>query len=321
MGRLVTILLILCLSLVPVSVNAKTATSGTDDNGNIWTYNKNTKTLTFTGTKDISDFEMDGHCPEPSWYSWSKEAEHIEIEEGITGIGKSAFSNFMNVISVKIPESVVILRRSCFSNNNFENIELPDSIKSIEDYAFSGCYRLKFIELPEGISYMGSFEFCKALRNIYIPSAIKKLGRGMFIGCESIIDIKLPPDLKIIKAFDFADCIRLKRIDIPDKVTCVYMSAFAGTGLKKIILPENVTIIKNGDYGQEVFKYKKGVGYPTKKLRVIEIHSKKLKSIQKNSFSGLSSKVVIKVPKLKKKKYTKMLRGSGLSKKVKIKTL
>ena len=96
------------------------------------------------------------------------------------------------------------------------------------------------------------------------------------------------------------------------------MSAFAGSGLKKIVLPSNVQKIRNGNDGQKAFEYIKGIGYPTKNLRVIEIHSKKVKSIQKNSFSGLSSKVVIKVPKGKKKKYTKMLRKSGLSKKVKI---
>ena len=46
-----------------------------------------------------------------------------------------------------------------------------------------------------------------------------------------------------------------------------------------------------------------------------------LSKIKKNSFGGLSRKVVIKVPKSKKKKYTEMLRNSGLSKKVKIKSL
>ena len=56
---------------------------------------------------------------------------------------------------------------------------------------------------------------------------------------------------------------------------------------------------------------------PTKNLRLIEIKSKKVKSIAKGSFSGLSSKVVIKVPKSRKKKYTRMLRKSGLEKKVK----
>ena len=105
---------------------------------------------------------------------------------------------------------------------------------------------------------------------------------------------------------------------MPKRVKSVSMSAFAGTGLKKISLPSKVHTIKRGTSGRKVFSYEKGLTYPTKNLRVIEIHSKKIKSIQKNSFSGLSSKVVIKVPKSKKKKYTKMLRKSGLSKKVKI---
>ena len=135
---------------------------------------------------------------------------------------------------------------------------------------------------------------------------------------SKITTYKLPRKLKAIKAYDFADCRKLTKLNIPVTVKVVYMSAFAGSGLKKIVLPSNVQKIRNGNDGQKVFEYIKGIGYPTKNLRVIEIHSKKVKSIQKNSFSGLSSKVVIKVPKSKKKKYTKMLRKSGLSKKVKI---
>ena len=98
------------------------------------------------------------------------------------------------------------------------------------------------------------------------------------------------------------------------------MAAFAGSGIKKLILPHNLVKIQNGDYGYKVFEKKHGL-FPTKNLRVIEIHSKKLKKIEKNSFGGLTRKVVIKVPKSKKKKYTKMLRKSGLSKKIKIKSL
>ena len=53
----------------------------------------------------------------------------------------------------------------------------------------------------------------------------------------------------------------------------------------------------------------------------MQTRSKRIKKIEKNSFGGLTRKVVIKVPKSKKKKYTKMLRKSGLSKKIKIKSL
>ncbi len=63
------------------------------------------------------------------------------------------------------------------------------------------------------------------------------------------------------------------------------MSAFSGSGLKKIDLPKNVESIRNGDEGQRVFEcVYPGVDFPTKNLRVIEIHSKKLTKIEKNSF-------------------------------------
>ena len=54
--------------------------------------------------------------------------------------------------------------------------------------------------------------------------------------------------------------------------------------------------------------------------QTITITSTKLtsKSISKNAFKGISGKVVIKVPKGMKKKYKKLFRAKGLSKKVRI---
>ena len=130
--------------------------------------------------------------------------------------------------------------------------------------------------------------------------------------------------MKEIKQYDFANCKNLRTLEIPEAVTTVSMSAFSGTKLKRITLPKNVTTIKKGmPYGGKgkVFAVNYNWDLPTKALRLIEIKSKKIKSIAKGSFSGLSSKVVIKVPKSRKKKYTKMLRKSGLEKKVKIRTL
>ena len=44
-----------------------------------------------------------------------------------------------------------------------------------------------------------------------------------------------------------------------------------------------------------------------------------LKKIGSNAFKGISKNAVVKVPKSKKKLYTKLLRASGLPKSVKIK--
>jgi len=216
-------------------------------------------------------------------------------------------------------ESVKRINRMAFwANVSLREIKLSSNITVIQGDALSGGRELETIKLPMRLRKMCSLSGQEKLEKIVMPDSITNMQSAMFSECKKLKYIKLPAKIRKIKSYDFAGCKKLKKLTIPKSVKTVSMSAFAGSGLKKIVLPENVTTIKNGDAGRKVFKYIKGINYPTKNLRVIEIHSKKIKSIQKNSFSGLSSKVVIKVPKSKKKKYTKMLRKSGLSKKVKI---
>lgn len=54
------------------------------------------------------------------------------------------------------------------------------------------------------------------------------------------------------------------------------------------------------------------------KLKKIKISSKKLKSVGKNAFKNISPKATIKVPKAKKKAYTKILKSKGQKKSVKV---
>ena len=93
------------------------------------------------------------------------------------------------------------------------------------------------------------------------------------------------------------------------KVTSVAANAFKNNDkVKKVVLNNNITSIGNNAFSG------------CKNLKAITITSKNLtsKSISKNAFKGISGKVVIKVPKGMKKKYKKLFRSKGLSKKVRI---
>ena len=316
--------IILCAGSIPIPCNAVAKkTSGTDGNGNTWVYDITTKTLTFSGNKGIDDYFFDGHSPEPDWYIWNTKAEHIIINDGITGIGKWAFYAFVKLKTVEMADSVTSIRDAAFIFcGNLTSVKLSANIKSIEGDAFYGCERLEYLALPDTLKTLGTLGACSKLKEVIIPDSVTKTYKALFVGCTSLTKIKLPKGMKEIKQQDFANCKNLRTLEIPEAVTTVSMSAFSGTKLKKITLPKNVTTIKKGmPYGGKVFAVNNDSELPTKNLRLIEIKSKKVKSIAKGSFSGLSSKVVIKVPKSRKKKYTRMLRESGLEKKVKIRTL
>ena len=318
--------IILCAGSIPISCNAATKkTSGTDGNGNNWVYDVKTKTLTFSGNRGIEDFTMDGHSPEPDWYVWNTKAEHIMINDGITQIGIGAFDGFINVKTVTMADSVTHIKSGAFIFcRNLTSVKLSAKVKSIEGDAFYGCERLEHLTLPDTLKTLGTLGACLKLKEVIIPDSVSKTNKNLFYECKSLTKIKLPRNMKEIKQYDFANCKNLRTLEIPEAVTTVSMSAFSGTKLKRITLPKNVTTIKKGmPYGGKgkVFAVNYNWDLPTKALRLIEIKSKEVKSIAKGSFSGLSSKVVIKVPKSRKKKYTKMLRKSGLEKKVKIRTL
>ena len=318
--------IILCAGSIPIPCNAVAKkTSGTDGNGNTWVYDVKTKTLTFSGNKGIEDFMMDGHIPEPDWYIWNTKTEHIIINNGITKIGIGAFDSFVNLKTVSMTDSVTWIGDGAFIFcMNLTSVKLSANIKGIQGEAFYGCNKLDHLTLPDTLKTLGSFGSCSKLEEVIIPDSVSKTHESLFVGCTSLSKIKLPIGMKEIKQYDFTNCKNLRTLDIPEAVTTVSMSAFSGTKLKKITLPKNVTTIKKGmPYRgkDKVFAVNNDSELPTKDLRLIEIKSKKVKSIAKGSFSGLSSKVVIKVPKSRKKKYTRMLRESGLEKKVKIKTL
>ncbi len=322
--KIIAIILCICMCITPLSIEAKTKkTSGKDGKNITWNYDKQAKTLTFTGTGPISDFELDGHCPEPGWYVWWDKTKSVVIKDGINIVGEAAFSDFLNVETVELPESITEIKCDAFDYNlKLKNINLPESLKTIGEGAFGSCRKLEISEMPKNVKRIGkgAFEDCQTIKKFTFPNKVRKIEIGVMGDNRNLRDVRLSSNATRICGSAFYNCKKLKVLDIPKSVTRVAMSAFAGSGLKKIILPENVKRIDNGDYGHKVFKKRYRL-LPTKNLRVIEIHSKKVKKIEKNSFGGLSRKVVIKVPKSVKKKYTKMLKKSGLSKKIRIKAL
>ncbi len=90
------------------------------------------------------------------------------------------------------------------------------------------------------------------------------------------------------------------------KVTAIDKNAFkkAKKKLTKVVISANVTTI-----GKKAFA-------GCKKLKKITIKSKKLRSVGKKAFKGISKNAVIKVPKAKKKAYTKLLKNKGQARSV-----
>lgn len=127
--------------------------------------------------------------------------EEVNIEEGITTIGKNAFENCINLKRVSIPKSVTKIEDSAFCDcKNLENITIPDGVTSIGGSAFNNCSSLKGINIPDGVTNLDWYicSNCSNLVEVTIGKGISEILNGRFNGCSNIEKLTIMGDFSSI---------------------------------------------------------------------------------------------------------------------------
>ena len=98
------VLFIIALMLVPILASA-------DDNGSCglnvrYSYNEDEHVLTISGTGSMKDYFM----YETPWSSYKDDITEVIIETGVTSIGNYSFTHCSGLISLTIPEGVVLAK-------------------------------------------------------------------------------------------------------------------------------------------------------------------------------------------------------------------
>lgn len=158
----------------------------------------------------------------------------------VTSIGYAAFKYCKNLISVFIPDSVVVVGDHAFNGcSNLENINLPDSIIRIGIYAFKNCKSLKKVNIPKNVEKIPSHTFfgCSSLTDITIPSNINTIGKHSFRCCISLKSIIIQPGkIESIGNCAFRECSAFTSIIIPESVKKLGVSIFADcSALEEVI--------------------------------------------------------------------------------------
>lgn len=95
-----------------------------------------------------------------------------------------------------------------FAKSVLEHVELPSTLKRIENGAFHCCENLTDIELPEGLQYIGRLCFFgDALERVVIPSSVKVLEENAFCLCKKLEYVWLQEGLERIGRECFAGTI------------------------------------------------------------------------------------------------------------------
>jgi hypothetical protein len=189
-------------------------------------------------------------------------------------------------VDIVIPSSieghpVTAIGEGAFAGQNITSAQLPDSLLSIGDYAFSSCEKLTSVEFPDSVLSIGAWAFlyCSELRSVLFGASVAIVGSGAFGECSKLTEIsvspanawlsvddgvlfnkeqstllmcfatkaghyQIPAGVSSIADYAFYRCRDLSWVDIPDSVIRIGDYAFFEcSGLGSLLLPDSVESI------------------------------------------------------------------------------
>ncbi|MBE6949052.1 MAG: hypothetical protein E7456_04320 [Ruminococcaceae bacterium] len=175
------------------------------------------------------------------------------VPEGTAAIETEAFSG-IEIDSIVLPETLVSIGEYAFEGcYNLTEVYIPANVEIIGDLAFSNSYGIEFFAVDEDNEYYSNDEYGvlfnkdktelimagnNTIGSYTVPDGVETIADYAFSLCYTgIRDIELAETVEYIGDFAFWDCHMLSSITLPANVRFVSDNAFNGCqNLRKIVV-------------------------------------------------------------------------------------
>lgn len=210
----------------------------------------------------------------------------VTIPTSVTSFGDDAFKKCESLATVRYggtlaqwcaqvcdhnlmsyAKSVILAGENDLDLKAVTTLAIPESVTTIENYAFLGCKNLASVTVPTSVTKIGSSAFyeCENLETVQYGGTLAQwcalngggniafYAKTVILAGENNLDLKavttltIPDDVATIGRYAFRGCTGLMSVSIPNSVTTIGSGAFFGCeGLKSVIVPNSVTNIELG---------------------------------------------------------------------------
>lgn len=204
----------------------------------------------------------------------------LTIPPSVKTIGAGCFGGWGRLQNIIIPDSVTSLGYGAFANASLaKTLTIGTGLTEIQKETFQGCSSLSSVTIPNNIIYIrnDAFRECTSLTSVTFGSRLQEIGEEAFSNDTSLKTISFNNNLSTISAYAFSGCTSLESVTLPDSLitlsgertnnssaggafeNCTSLSsvtfgsglqeigrnAFKNCGLTSLIIPDNITRIRN----------------------------------------------------------------------------
>ena len=266
---------------------------------------------------DIAEVNITA-LPTQAFYN-SKNVEHLILPNTLITIGEEMFYQ-SDLRSVVIPTNVTTVGYSAFkrcSSLTTVTFEKESQLKTIGgDYyygAFSDCTALTSIEIPASVETIGNTAFsdCSKLATVTFEkgSQLKIIGGGYsssyyygaFLGCSSLTSIEIPASVETIEATAFKRCSKLTTVTFEkgSQLKIIGGGFDTNVGYRYIYgafseLKNLMTVDMSACTQVEIIE--ECAFYNDPELRLFKVSTETPPTCENNAFVGINPYSVLKVP-------------------------
>ena len=187
------------------------------------------------------------------------ELEEVTMSEQLTTLTGLVFGNCTGLTSIKLPKTLTTVNTKYYGSDyqgpfygcsNLENVTLEEEMEIIPQYLFkeSG---ITTIQLPDSIKEIQEYVFgnCIELAEISLPAHLEEIEGKAFYNCDNLTEITIPKSVIYGGGYWFEECDNLRKIVLEEGTEKILDDAFRN--LKSdfaILIPVSVISIGNRSF-------------------------------------------------------------------------
>ena len=202
-----------------------------------WSFNTSTNVLTITGTGAMYSRTSSS----PLWADYKTSITSVNLPDGLTTIGASAFNGCSSLTSIHIPEGVTSLGDFALQYcSALTSLAIPASLTSIGRDALIGCSAATSMTVAAGNTAYDSRNGCNAIirtsdntliagcNTTVIPPSVTSIGNSAFKNCTGLTSITIPAGVTGIGSLAFEGCTNLTTVTALNPTPATLLSSYTG---------------------------------------------------------------------------------------------